>query len=60
VSYCVNGFCVGSGHDWAAFVFVVAVALFKVPVFIYFFQKFPNFCVQICSLGLSVRFKALG
>jgi len=27
-----------------------------VPVLIYFFQKFPNFCSQICGLGLSVRF----
>jgi len=29
-----------------------------VPVFIYFFQKFPNFCGQICDLGLvSARFR---
>jgi len=29
-----------------------------VPVFIKFFQKFPNFCGQICGLGLiSVRFR---
>jgi len=29
-----------------------------VPVFIYFFQKFPNFCGQMCGLRLiSVRFK---
>ena len=25
---------------------------FVVPVFIYFFKKFPNFCGQICGLGL--------
>ena len=59
MAYCVNGFCVDSGHDQAPLVLMVAVALFMVPVFIYFFQNFPNFCVQICSLGLSVRFRAL-
>jgi len=38
-------------------VLVVVVALFMVPVFIYFFQKFSNFCGQMCGLGLiSVRF----
>jgi len=57
VSYCVNGFRVDSGHDRAPFVLVVVVALFMVPVFIYSFQKFQNFCVQICSLGLGIRFR---
>ena len=29
-----------------------------VPVFIYFFQKFPNFCGQMCGLGfISIRFR---
>jgi len=27
-----------------------------VPLFIYFFQKFPNFCVQIFGLGLGMTF----
>jgi len=35
----------------------VLVALFIVPVFVSFFQKFPNFCGQIYGLGLSVKFK---
>ena len=47
--------------DQAPFVLVVVVALFIVPVFIYFFQKFSNFCAQICGLclgvGLGLRFK---
>ena len=46
VSYCVNGFHVDSGHDWAPFVLVEVVALFMVLVFIYFFQKFLNFVVR--------------
>jgi len=58
VSYCVNGFRADSCHNRVPFVLVVVVALFMVPVFIYFFQKFPNFCGQICGLGLiSVRFR---
>jgi len=62
VSYCVNGFRVNSCHDRAPFVLVVVVALFMVdlPDFIYanFFQKFPNFCGQMCGLGLiSVGFR---
>jgi len=37
---------------------VVVVALVMVPVFIYFFQKFQNFCGQMCGLGsISVRFR---
>ena len=36
---------------------VVVIAIFMVPISIHFFQKFPNFCVQICSLGLRVRFR---
>jgi len=57
MSYCVNGFCADSCHNRTPFVLVVAVALFMVPVFIYFFQKFPDFCGQMCDLGLvSVRF----
>ena len=57
MSYCVNGFRAGSCHNWAPFVLVVVIALFMVPVFIYVFQKFPNFCGQMCALGLiSVRF----
>ena len=56
--YCVNGFRAESCHNWAPFVLVIGVALFMVAVFIYFFQKFPNFCGQICGLGLiSVRFR---
>jgi len=43
VSYCVNGFCVDSCHDWSPFVLVVAVALFMVQVFIYFFKRFQAF-----------------
>jgi len=66
VFYYANGFHVDSGHDRAPFVLVVAVALFMVPVFIYFFQTFPNFCGQICgldlrlSLGVRLRFKIKG
>ena len=59
MSYCVNGFRVDSGHDWAPFVLVVVVALFMVGYHFYlFFQKFPNSCDQMCGLGLSVRFRA--
>jgi len=54
VSYGVNGFRDDSCCDWAPFVLVVVVALFLVPVFIQLFQKFPNFCVQICGLGLGL------
>jgi len=58
VSYCVNGFRADSCHNRAAFVLVVVVALFMIPVFIYFFQKFSTFCGQMCGFGLiSVRFK---
>ena len=54
MSYRVNGFHADSCHNRAPF---VLVALFMVPVFIYFFQKFLNLCGQICGLGLiSVRF----
>ena len=57
VSYCVNGVRADSCHNWAPFVFVVVIALLMVPVFIYFVQKFPNFCSQMCGLGsMSVRF----
>jgi len=38
VSYCVNGFHADSCHNRAPFVLAVVVALFMVPVFIYFFQ----------------------
>jgi len=44
-------------HDWAPFILVVAVALFMVPVFTYFFQKFPKICGQICGLDYGVRFR---
>ena len=58
MSYCVNGFRADSCHNRAPFVLVVVVALFMVPVFIYFFQKFINFCGEKCGLGLiSVRFR---
>ena len=53
MSYCVNGFCVESCHNRASFVLVVVVALFMVPVFIYFFQKFPNFCGQIFGFDVT-------
>jgi len=57
VPYCVIGFHADSCHNRAPFVLVVVVALFMVLVFIYFFQKFPNFCGPMCGLGLiSVRF----
>ena len=56
MSYCVNGFRADFCHNWTPFVLVVVVALFMVLVFIYFFQKFPNFCGQMCGLGLiSIR-----
>ena len=58
MSYCVNGFRIDSCHDRAPLVLVVVVALFMVQVFIYFFQKFPNFYGQMCGLGLiSVRLR---
>ena len=57
MSCCVKGFCADSCHNWAPFVLVLVVALFMVLVFICFFQKFPNFCGQMCGLGLiGVRF----
>jgi len=46
MSYCVNGFCADSCDNRAPFVLVAVVALFMVLVFIYFFQKFPNFVVK--------------
>jgi len=58
VSYCVNSFRADSCHNRAPFVLVAVVALFMVPVFIYCFQKFQNFCGEICGLGLmSVSFR---
>jgi len=57
VSYCVIGFPVDSCQNRASFVLIVVVALFMVQVFIYFFQKFPNFCGQICGLGLTSVFR---
>ena len=60
MSYCVIGFRANSCHNRAPFVLVVEVALFMVQVFIYanFFQTFPNFCGQMCGLGLiSVGFR---
>ena len=58
VSYCVNGFHADSCHNQAPFGLVVGVALFMVPVVIFFFQKFLNFCSQICGSGLiSVRYR---
>ena len=53
----MNGFRVDSCHDRAPFVLVVVVALFVVPGFIYFFQKFSSFCGQICGSLLEVRFR---
>jgi len=56
-------------HPWKSFygrpcrapfvlVLVVVVARSMVPVFIYFFQKFLNFCNQVCGLGLiSLRLR---
>jgi len=38
----------------AHFVLVAMIALFMEPIFLYFFQRFPNLCVQI--YGLEVRF----
>ena len=58
MSYCVNGFGADSCHNRAHFVLVVVVALFMVPVFIYIFQKFLNFCGQICGLGLLRFYQA--
>jgi len=58
--YCVDGFCVDTCHDREPFNLVVVVELFMVPFeesFIYFLQKFPNFCGHICGLGLSVRIR---
>ena len=57
MSCCGYGFRVDSGHDRTPFVAAVVVALSMVPIIIYFFKKFPNFCVQICDLGISVRFR---
>jgi len=37
----------------AHFFLEVVVALFMGPVFLYFFQKFPNFSVQIYNLEFS-------
>ena len=55
--YCVKSFRADSFHNRAPFVLVIGVALFMVPVFIYFFQKLPNFCGQMSGLGLiSFRF----
>ena len=54
----MKGFCADSCHNRAPFVLVLVVALFMVPVFICFFQKFPNLCGQMCGLGLiSVMFR---
>jgi len=54
-SYCVNGFRVDSGHDWAPFILDVAWWLhFSWYDFYLFFQEFPSFCDQICSFK---RFK---
>ena len=39
-----------------AFVLIVVLTLFMVVVFIYFFQMFSSFCVQICGLVSGVRF----
>jgi len=58
VSSCVNGFRADSCHNQAPFVLVAVVILFMKTVLMYFFQRFPNFCGQICGLGLiSVRFR---
>ena len=57
MSYCVNGFRADSCHNRAPLFLVVVVALFMVPLFIYFFLKFSKFCGQICGSGLiSVTF----
>ena len=57
MSYCVIGIHADSCHNRAPFVLVVVVALVMALVFIYIFQKFPNFCGQTSGLGLiSVRF----
>jgi len=37
----------GLALTMAPFVLVVVVARFMGPVFVYFFQKFPNFCMDI-------------
>jgi len=60
VSYCVNGFRVDFCHERAPFVLVVVVALYIVLHSIYFFQKFLNFCVQVCGLGLGLRLRFEG
>jgi len=57
-SYHVNCFRIDSCHDGTPFVLVRVVALFVVPVFIYFFQKVLNCCAQICGVCLGFRFKA--
>jgi len=58
MSYCVNGLRVHSGHDWALFVFFGSSGCtFHGTGVDYFLKKFPNFCGQICSLGLRVRFR---
>jgi len=41
----------GSTLTMAPLVLVVVVALVMGLVFLYFFQKFPNFCAQIYGLG---------
>jgi len=40
-----------------AFTMVSLVLVAVVAVFLYFFQNFPNFCVQIYCLGLVFRFR---
>ena len=49
----MNGFRADSCHNRGPFVLVSVAARFMVAVFICFFQKFPNFCGQICGLGLK-------
>jgi len=49
---------VGSAHLGNFYFVVVVVACFMGAVFLYIFQNFPNFCVEVYSLGLGVRFKA--
>ena len=46
----------GSALAMVPFVLVVVVALLMGPVFLYFFQKFLNFCLQIYSLGFKFSF----
>jgi len=38
--YCVHGFRADSCHNRVPFILVAVVALFMVPVFIYFFKSF--------------------